>query len=113
VPTVLQYPLERERDVQRRWKHLLQRLAPKDYSSDNRKALPSPPSLAGDGAHCVAPRQPAGVTSAAGYPRHAFFDDQGVRAEPCGTGPTASQGRSRARGWFTAQCLRLYWAPTR
>ena len=37
MPTSLQYPLERERDVQRRWKHLLQRLAPKNYSSDNRK----------------------------------------------------------------------------
>ena len=37
MPTSLQYPLERERDVQRRWKHLLQRLAPQNDSSDNRK----------------------------------------------------------------------------
>jgi hypothetical protein len=37
VPTLLQYPLERERDVQRRWKHLLQRTARKEYSADTRK----------------------------------------------------------------------------
>jgi hypothetical protein len=32
MPTSLQYPLERQRDVQRRWKHLLHRtVQPKDY----------------------------------------------------------------------------------
>ena len=42
MPTTYQYPLERERDVQRRWKHLLQRtVTPKDYATEYRTALPS------------------------------------------------------------------------
>ena len=70
MPTTLQYPLERERDVQRRWKHLLQRLASKDYSSENRRAPPSPLSSDGDTADRISPRQSPSATTAAGYPRH-------------------------------------------
>ena len=42
MPTTYQYPLERERDVHRRWKHLLQRtVAPKNYATEYRAASPS------------------------------------------------------------------------
>jgi hypothetical protein len=37
VPHTLQYPLERERDLQRRWNRLLQRtLMPRGHSLDRR-----------------------------------------------------------------------------
>jgi hypothetical protein len=42
VPTTHQYPLERERDVQRRWKHLLQRTV---VPSDVRQRNSSPPFI--------------------------------------------------------------------
>jgi hypothetical protein len=44
VPTSLQYPLERQRDLQRRWNRLLQRTAPKDHPSRPLTSLrvPSP-----------------------------------------------------------------------
>ena len=53
MPTLLQYPLERERDVQRRWKHLLQRTAHKEYPADTRKvsAFKAP-----SGRRCRSPR---------------------------------------------------------
>src|SRR2546425_3071854 len=39
VPTTLQYPLERQRDLQRRWNRLLQRTAAlKDHPSGRRRA---------------------------------------------------------------------------
>jgi hypothetical protein len=62
VPTLLQYPLERERDVQRRWKHLLQRTARKEYSSDTRKvsAFTSPGQ---DGDAAVPEPRDYGLTS--------------------------------------------------
>ena len=62
MPTSLQYPLERERDVQRRWKHLLQRMAPKDYSSDTRNASAFT-SPGGDGGAAVPEPGDYGLTS--------------------------------------------------
>jgi hypothetical protein len=43
VPTSLQYPLERERDLERRWNRLLQRtVAPKKDLRQDRRASASP-----------------------------------------------------------------------
>jgi hypothetical protein len=42
VPTSLQYPLERERDLERRWNRLLQRTAPKKDLRQKRRASASP-----------------------------------------------------------------------
>jgi len=42
VPTSLQYPLERERDLERRWNRRLQRTAPKKDLGQKRRASASP-----------------------------------------------------------------------
>jgi hypothetical protein len=69
VPTSLQYPLERQRELQRRWNRLLQRTAaPKDYSVGYLRASRSRPPV--DGAHRILPngavRQSARATTATG-----------------------------------------------
>ena len=48
MPTSLQYPLERQRDVQRRWNRLLERtITPKDHLAEYPRASLSPCSFRG------------------------------------------------------------------
>ena len=62
MPTLLQYPLERSATRQRRWKHLLQRTAHKEYPADTRKVSAFTSPRADGGAAVPEPRD-HGLTS--------------------------------------------------